>query len=88
MPEIVSLCKGISCVLNGSEEVDDILEQFIQDNNLEKELSVVDSCCKGICSVGPNANLLNSSKKFNRLTKDNLKEFLETIVTYLDENKK
>ncbi|HCB64185.1 MAG TPA: hypothetical protein DEP20_02305 [Fusobacteria bacterium] len=81
--EIISLCKGMSCTLNGSEEVHDELELEIEKRALSDKIEIVESCCKGMCEEGPNATLLISGEQKNGIEVDKVKKIIDEIENCL-----
>jgi NADP-reducing hydrogenase subunit HndC len=49
----VLVCGGTGCTSSGSQKVIDTLQVEIQKNGLEKEVSVVQTGCHGLCALGP-----------------------------------
>ncbi|WFR57354.1 NADH-quinone oxidoreductase subunit NuoF [Anaerocolumna sp. AGMB13025] len=49
----VLVCGGTGCTSSGSQKVIDTLQAEIQKNGLEKEVSVVQTGCHGLCALGP-----------------------------------
>lgn len=49
----VSLCMGSSCYARGNREILEILEVYLQDNNLAHRVSLEGAHCLGDCGQGP-----------------------------------
>jgi len=49
----VLVCKGTGCTASGSGEVMKALEEEIKKQGLEKEVSIVQTGCFGLCALGP-----------------------------------
>ncbi len=49
----VLVCGGAGCISSNCGEVKDTLEKFIQKNNLQDEILIIETGCMGICAVGP-----------------------------------
>ena len=47
------LCGDAGCLSSGSREVKDALEQELINQNLDKEIRVVETGCNGFCAQGP-----------------------------------
>ena len=50
----ITICMGSSCFARGNEEHLQIIEKYLQENDLEAEVSLKGSCCEGHCAKGPN----------------------------------
>ncbi len=49
----VLVCGGTGCKSSGSQEIIDKMQEEIKKNDLSKEVSVVQTGCHGLCSLGP-----------------------------------
>ena len=49
----VLVCGGTGCTSSGSQKVIDTLQAEIEKNGLNKEVSVVQTGCHGLCALGP-----------------------------------
>ena len=49
----VLVCGGTGCTSSGSVKIIESLQEEIKKNGLEKEVSVVQTGCHGLCALGP-----------------------------------
>ena len=76
---IIQVCVGSSCHLKGSSEIVELLTKEIQNNNLEKEITLAGSFCIGRCNrVGVTVQV--DDDIHIGVTKENFKEFFNDNV--------
>ena len=49
----VLVCGGTGCTSSGSQQIMETLKEEIKKAGLEKEVSVVQTGCHGLCALGP-----------------------------------
>ena len=77
----IRVCSGISCHINGSDEVIEVLESKFNlkmgETTWDEKFSLEQVHCLGLCSIGPNVAF--NTNTYSKLTK----ERIETIVEIL-----
>lgn len=53
----VELCMGSSCFARGNSKALEIIENYIQENNLEDYVELEGHLCLGNCKNGPNVQI-------------------------------
>ncbi len=71
---LIRVCVGSSCYLRGSSELVDMLNQKIEENGLQNEISLSGSFCMGKCNrVG--VTIAVDEEICVAITKENFNEF-------------
>lgn len=71
---LIRVCVGSSCYLKGSSELVDMLNQKIEENGLQNEISLSGSFCMGKCNrVG--VTIAVDEEICVAITKENFNEF-------------
>lgn len=53
----VEICVGSSCHFKGSYQVVEVMEKYIEDNDLSEEIQLKGSFCLGHCTAGVSARI-------------------------------
>ncbi len=70
----VQVCVGSSCHLKGSEEIVNLLEQYVQNNKLEDKIALVGCFCAGKCNrIG--VTVIVNDNVYAGITPENFGEF-------------
>jgi len=69
----VEICVGSSCHLKGSYQVVEVMEKYINDNDLSDEIQLKGSFCLGHCTTGVSGRI---DGKVVSLSLDNAEEVL------------
>ncbi len=76
---IIQVCVGSSCHLKGSPEIVELLQQAVEQNHLEDEITLAGSFCIGKCNrVGVTIQI--DDDVHTGITKENFKEFFQENV--------
>lgn len=82
---IVQICVGSSCFIKGSQDIIEMLTKDIEENSLDREVTLAGCFCTGKCNrVG--VTVIVDDETFEGITKENYKEFFEKNI--LDKLKK
>ncbi|MCJ7685440.1 MAG: NAD(P)H-dependent oxidoreductase subunit E [Desulfobacteraceae bacterium] len=75
----IRACNGISCHINGADEVIETLKTHLNielgETTWDEKFSLENVACLGLCSIGPNMAL--DGKPFSRLDKDKILKILK-----------
>ena len=47
------LCGGTGCHASGTKAFEEALQQELQRQGLAEEIKIIETCCNGLCAVGP-----------------------------------
>lgn len=76
---IVQICVGSSCHLKGSEEIIALLQNALQENGLDNEVTLAGSFCIGQCNrVGVTIQV--DDDIITGVTKENFKDFFTASI--------
>ena len=76
---IIQICVGSSCHLKGSPEIVELLQNAVEQNHLEDEITLAGSFCIGKCNrVGVTIQV--DDDIHTGITKENFKEFFQENV--------
>lgn len=74
----IKLCMGSACFARGNAENIEIIEKFIENNNLDAKIELYGSRCEGKCADGP--NLYIDGKQYSNITPDKIEELLKGLL--------
>ena len=72
--DIITVCMGSSCFSRGNSSNAEIIQDFIQKNNLEGKVKVAGCLCEGECKSGPNIKI--NGKLFTDVSPEGLEILL------------
>lgn len=76
---IIQVCVGSSCHLKGSAKIVELLRRAVEENHLEREITLAGSFCIGRCNrIG--VTLQVDDTVHTGVTPENFKEFFEKNV--------
>lgn len=73
----IKVCMGSACFAKGNQENLQFIKEYMAENNLETEVSIIGSLCKNKCDVGP--RIIINDKEHLHVTKESLEEILKEI---------
>lgn len=73
----IKICMGSACFAKGNQENLEYIKQFIEENNLESQISVSGALCKNKCDQGP--RIIINNKEYTNVTKEDLTKILSQI---------
>ena len=76
---IIQVCVGSSCHLKGSSEIVELLTKEIQNNNLEKEITLAGSFCIGKCNR-QGVTVQVDDEVYVGITRESFKDFFNDKV--------
>ena len=68
---------GSACFARGNYKNAEIIEKFIEDNDLDAKVELYGARCENKCEEGP--NIYVNEKIYNNVDDDMLKEILESL---------
>ncbi len=71
----IKICMGSSCFSRGNNRNVEIIEKFVQENNLSAKVDLVGSLCINKCSKGP--VIIINGKEYFRVTPDIIPDLLK-----------
>lgn len=76
---IIQVCVGSSCHIKGSSEIVELFQKAIENNHLEKEITLAGSFCIGKCNrIGVTVQI--DDDIYTGITKEQFKEFFQEKV--------
>lgn len=73
----IKICMGSACFARGNYKNAEIIEQFINNNNLDAKIEVYGARCENNCEDGPNIYI--NDKCINNVDEEKLAEILESL---------
>ena len=71
----IKVCMGSACFAKGNQENLEAIKQYIEDNNLEADITMIGSLCENKCDVGP--RIIVNGKEYTNVTVDMVPEILK-----------
>lgn len=72
----IKVCMGSACFAKGNQENLEYIKEYIAENNLEADISIVGALCENKCEIGP--RILVNEKEYTDVTKEQIKEILDS----------
>ena len=72
----VKVCMGSACFAKGNLDNLEHIKEYIQENNLEANITIVGTLCENKCSEGP--RIIINEKEYTNVTKEQIIEVLES----------
>lgn len=71
----IKICMGSSCFSRGNKQTLQIIQKYLKDHQLEREIVLKGNHCFSDCSAGPILKI--GSRVYEELSKDNILEILD-----------
>ena len=68
---------GSACFAKGNQENLEFIKQYIEENNLDTEITITGSLCENKCDIGP--RIIINNKEYMQLTIQDLEEILKGL---------
>ncbi len=68
---------GSACFAKGNQENLEFIKQYIEENNLDTEITITGSLCENKCDIGP--RIIINNKEYTQLTIQDLEEILKGL---------
>ena len=72
----IKVCMGSACFAKGNLENLEYIKEYIQENGLETNVSIVGTLCENKCSEGP--RIIVNEKEYANVTQEQIKEILDS----------
>ena len=73
----IKVCMGSACFAKGNQDNLEFIKEYISDNNLEAEISIVGALCENKCSVGP--RVIINDEEYTEVTREKLESILNKM---------
>ena len=77
----IKICMGSSCFSRGNKQTLQIIQKYLKDHQLEREIVLKGNHCFSDCSDGPVLKI--GSKVYEHVSSDNILEILDQEFRYL-----
>jgi NADH:ubiquinone oxidoreductase subunit E len=73
----IKVCMGSACFAKGNQDNLQYIKEYIEENNLEAEVSIVGALCENKCDIGP--RIIINDIEYTNVNEDSLKEILASV---------
>ena len=80
----IKICMGSACFAKGNQENLEYIKEYIEENNLDSEITIVGALCENKCDIGP--RIIINDKEYTNVTKEKIKEVLDSYKKIIDLN--
>lgn len=80
----IKICMGSACFAKGNQENLEYIKEYIQENSLESEITIVGALCENKCDIGP--RIIINDKEYTNVTKEQIKEVLDSYKKIMNFN--
>ena len=80
----IKVCMGSACFAKGNQENLEYIKEYIEENNLESDISIVGALCENKCEIGP--RIIINEKEYTNVTKEQIKEVLDSYKKIMNFN--
>ena len=80
----VKICMGSACFAKGNQENLEYIKEYIEENNLEADISIIGALCENKCEAGP--RIIINEKEYTNVTKEQIKEVLDSYRKIINLN--
>ena len=80
----IKVCMGSACFAKGNQENLEYIKEYIAENNLETDISIVGALCENKCEIGP--RIIINEKEYTNVTTEQIKEVLDSYKKIMDFN--
>ncbi len=78
MAHLIKICMGSSCFARGNAKNLQLIQSFLDQNNIKAEIELVGMRCCNRCAVGPNITI--DDKEYHHVDNEMLLDILEKIL--------
>ena len=71
----IKVCMGSACFAKGNQDNLEYIKEYIENNNLNSEVTIIGALCENKCEKGP--RIIIDGKEYINVTKENLSEILK-----------
>lgn len=80
----IKICMGSACFAKGNQENLEYIKEYIEENNLDSEITITGALCENKCSEGP--RIIINDKEYTNVTKEQIKEVLDSYKKIIEMN--
>ena len=80
----IKICMGSACFAKGNQENLEYIKEYIEENNLEADISIIGALCENKCEAGP--RIIINEKEYTNVTKEQIKEVLDSYKKIMNLN--
>ena len=80
----IKICMGSACFANVNQENLEYIKEYIEENNLDSEITIVGALCENKCDIGP--RIIVNDKEYTNVTKEKIKEVLDSYKKIINLN--
>ncbi len=80
----IKVCMGSACFAKGNQENLEYIKEYIEENNMEADISIVGALCENKCEIGP--RIIINEKEYTNVTKEQIKEVLDSYKKIMNFN--
>ena len=80
----IKICMGSACFAKGNQENLEYIKEYIEENNLDSEITITGDLCENKCSEGP--RIIVNEKEYTNVTKEKIKEVLDSYKKIMNFN--
>lgn len=71
----IKICMGSACFAKGNQENLDTIKQYIEENGLDAEITIMGSLCENKCDKGP--RIIVNNVEYTNVTPDIIEKILK-----------
>lgn len=80
----IKICMGSACFAKGNQENLEYIKEYVEENNLDTEITIVGALCENKCDIGP--RIIINDKEYTNVTKEKIKEVLDSYKKIINLN--
>ena len=80
----VQICMGSACFAKGNQEKLEYIKEYIEQNNIDAEVTIIGALCENKCSEGP--RIIINEKEYTNITKEKIKDILDSYKKIINFN--
>ncbi len=80
----IKICMGSACFAKGNQENLEYIKEYIEENNLDSEITITGALCENKCSEGP--RIIINDKEYTNVTREQIKEVLDSYKKIIEMN--
>lgn len=80
----IKICMGSACFAKGNQENLEYIKEYVEENNLDSEITIVGALCENKCDIGP--RIIINDKEYTNVTKEKIKEVLDSYKKIINLN--
>ena len=71
----IKICMGSACFAKGNQENLDFIKNYIEENNLDSEISIIGALCENKCDKGP--RIVVNGVEYENVTQEKIADILK-----------